>query len=38
MDKRRYPRYAVEYPGSFLGNGISLEGMILNPTNTLNEL
>jgi hypothetical protein len=30
MDKRRYPRYAVEYPGSFLGNGISVEGMILN--------
>ena len=30
MDKRRHPRYAVEYAGSFLGNGINSQGMILN--------
>ena len=30
MDKRRHPRYAVEYTGSFLGNGIKSQGMILN--------
>ncbi len=30
MDKRRHLRYAVEYPGSFLGNGINSQGMILN--------
>jgi hypothetical protein len=30
MDKRRHPRYAVEYAGSFLGNGINSKGVILN--------
>jgi len=30
MDKRRHPRYAVEYAGSFVGNGINSQGMILN--------
>jgi hypothetical protein len=30
MDKRRHPRYAVEYAGSFLGNGINSEGRMLN--------
>jgi hypothetical protein len=30
MEKRRHPRYAVEYPGSFLGNGINTQGMIRN--------
>jgi hypothetical protein len=30
MDKRRHPRYAVEYAGSFLGSGINSQGMILN--------
>jgi hypothetical protein len=30
MVKRRHPRYAVEYAGSFLGNGINSQGMILN--------
>jgi len=28
MDKRRHPRYAVEYAGSFLGNGINSKGVI----------
>ena len=30
MDKRRHPRYAVEYAGSFLGNGINGQGRILD--------
>jgi hypothetical protein len=30
MDKRRHPRYVVEYAGSFLGNGINSQGRILN--------
>jgi hypothetical protein len=30
MDKRQHPRYAVEYAGSFLGNGINSQGRILN--------
>jgi hypothetical protein len=30
MDKRRHPRYAVDYAGSFLGSGINTQGMILN--------
>jgi hypothetical protein len=30
MDKRRHPRYAVEYRGSLLGNGINSQSVILN--------
>jgi PilZ domain-containing protein len=30
MDKRRHPRYAVEYAGSFWGNGMNNQGRILN--------
>jgi hypothetical protein len=30
MDKRRHPRYAVEYAGSFWGNGINSQGRILS--------
>jgi PilZ domain len=30
MDKRRYPRYAVEYTASFLGNGINSPGIVFN--------
>ena len=30
MDKRRHPRYPVDYPGSFLGNGLDSPGVILN--------
>ena len=30
MDKRRHPRYPVDYPGSFLGNGLNSPGVILN--------
>ena len=30
MDNRRHPRYPVDYPGSFLGNGVKSTGVILN--------
>ena len=30
MDNRRHPRYPVDYPGSFLGNGVNSPGVILN--------
>jgi hypothetical protein len=30
MDKRRHPRYAVEYRGSLLDNGINSQSVILN--------
>ena len=30
IDKRRHPRYAVEYRGSLLDNGINTQSVILN--------